>query len=46
MDRTRRYDIEGAILYIPLRYDERAGMDIEEYPTLRNSRSIPRRGSG
>lgn len=34
MDRTRRYDIEGAILYIPLRYDERAGMDIEEYPDL------------
>ena len=32
MERTRRHNIEGAILDIPLRYDELAGMDIEEYP--------------
>ena len=34
MKRTRRHNIEGAILDIPLRYDELAGMDIEEYPDL------------
>ena len=34
MKRTRRHDIEGAILDVPLRYDARAQMDIEEYPDL------------
>ena len=32
MGKTRRHNIEGAVLDIPLRYDELAGMDIEEYP--------------
>lgn len=34
MKRTRRHNIEGAILDIPLRYDQRARMDIEEYADL------------
>ena len=34
MGKTRRHNIEGAVLDIPLRYDELAGMDIEEYPDL------------
>ena len=32
MEKTRHYDIEGAILEIPLRYDERAQMYVEVYP--------------
>lgn len=34
MKRTRRHDIEGAVLDVPLRYDAKAQMDIEEYPDL------------
>lgn len=34
MKKTKRHNIEGAVLDIPLRYDELAGMDIEEYPDL------------
>ena len=34
MKRTRRHDIEGAVLDVPLRYDAKARMDIEEYPDL------------
>ena len=34
MKKTKRHNIEGALLDIPLRYDELAGMDIEEYPDL------------
>ena len=34
MKRTRRHDIAGAILDVPLRYDARTQMDIEEYPDL------------
>ena len=34
MERTRRREIEGAILDVPLRYDVQTKMDIEEYPDL------------
>lgn len=34
MTRTRRHNIEGAYLDVPLRYDPQAQMDIEEYPDL------------
>ena len=34
MAKTRRHEIEGAVLDIPLRYDERTGREIEEYPDL------------
>ena len=34
MKRTRRHNIEGAVLDVPLRYDPKAQMDIEEYPDL------------
>ena len=34
MERTRRREIEGAVLDVPLRYDAQTGMDIEEYPDL------------
>ena len=34
MKRTRRHNLEGAILDIPLRYDKLTDMDIEEYPDL------------
>ena len=34
MKKTRRHNIEGAVLDIPLRYDERTGREIEEYPDL------------
>ncbi len=30
--KTRRYEFEGVILYIPLYYDKNADMYIEEYP--------------
>lgn len=41
----RRHDIEGAILDVPLRYDARAQMDIEEYPDLiKYPLYTPRRG--
>ena len=32
MDKTRRYNIEGTSLEIPLRYDEFARMYVEDYP--------------
>ena len=32
MEKTRRYDIEGTILEIPLCYDQQARMYIEVYP--------------
>ncbi len=32
MEQVRRYVIEGVTLDIPLRYDERSGLYIEEYP--------------
>lgn len=32
MEAIRRYEFEGCILEIPLRYDERSCMYIEEYP--------------
>ena len=32
MEKTRVYNIEGAVLEIPLRYDEQSGMYIEVYP--------------
>ncbi len=32
MKQTRRYAFEGVLLEIPLRYDERSGLYIEEYP--------------
>ena len=32
MNKTRRYDVEGTILEIPLRYDELARVYVEEYP--------------
>ncbi len=32
MKRTRRYEIEGIVLEIPLRYDAMTGIMIEEYP--------------
>ena len=32
MKKTRQHDIEGAILDIPLRYDEQTGLEFEEYP--------------
>ncbi len=32
MDRVRRYEFEGVVLDIPLRFDEKSGMDIEIYP--------------
>ena len=34
MKKTRRHIIEGAVLDIPLHYDERTGLEIEEYPDL------------
>ena len=34
MKKTRRHNIEGAVLDIPLRYDERTGRELEEYPDL------------
>lgn len=34
MKKTRRHNIEGAVLDIPVRYDERTGREIEEYPDL------------
>ena len=34
MERSKRHNIEGAVLDIPLRYDEQTRMDIEEYPDL------------
>ncbi len=34
MAKTRRHEIEGAVLDIPLRYDERTGRELEEYPDL------------
>ena len=34
MAKTRRHEIEGAVLDIPLRYDERTGRELEEYPVL------------
>ena len=34
MKKTRRHIIEGVVLEIPLRYDERSGREIEEYPDL------------
>ena len=36
MKKTRRYNIEGAILDIPLYYDERAEMYVEVYPDFTN----------
>lgn len=32
MDKTKRYDFEGVSLEIPLHYDPRAHMYLEEYP--------------
>ncbi len=32
MEQTRRYELDGLILDIPLRYDERSGQYLEEYP--------------
>ena len=32
MEKTRIYDVDGAILEIPLRYDELAQMYVEDYP--------------
>ena len=32
MEKIRRYEIEGLVLDIPLRYDERSHIYIEEYP--------------
>ncbi len=34
MEKTKRYEIEGLILDIPLYYDEQAKMYIENYPDL------------
>lgn len=34
MTRTKRHNIEGAILDVPLRYDSKSQIDIEEYPDL------------
>ena len=34
MEKTRRHEIEGAVLDVPLRYDQRTGREIEEYPDL------------
>ena len=32
MEKTRRYEFEGVTLEIPLRYDARSRMYLEEYP--------------
>ena len=32
MEKVRRYEFEGVTLEIPLRYDERSQIYIEEYP--------------
>ena len=32
MEKTRRYEFEGVVLDIPLRYDQRSRIYIEEYP--------------
>ena len=34
MKKTRRHNIEGVTLDVPLRYDQRTGREIEEYPDL------------
>ena len=34
MAKTRRHEIEGAVLDVPLRYDRRTGRELEEYPDL------------
>ncbi len=34
MGEARRYDLEGAILHIPLYYDEKTGQYLEDYPDL------------
>ena len=34
MAKTRRHEIEGAVLDVPLRYDQRTGRELEEYPDL------------
>ncbi len=34
MKPTRRHEIEGAVLEVPLRYDQQTGQWIEEYPDL------------
>ena len=36
METTRRYEFEGVVLEIPLHYDERSRMYIEEYPDFVN----------
>ncbi len=37
MNQTRRYEFEGLTLDIPLRYDERSGQYLEEYPDFTES---------
>ena len=32
MEKTKNYNVEGAVLTIPLRYDENAGRYMEVYP--------------
>lgn len=34
MRKTKRFEIEGAVLDVPLYYDKLAKMDIERYPDL------------
>lgn len=46
MKKTRQHDIEGAILDIPLRYDEQTGLEFEEYPDFLEHRYTPRPESG
>lgn len=46
MKKTRRHNIEGAVLDIPLRYDERTGREIEEYPDLLREPVYTPAGSG
>ncbi len=45
MERYRHYDFEGVRLDIPLRYDDRSGIFIEEYPDFTEQPVWTRDGS-
>ncbi len=37
MEKLRRYNVEGTVIEIPIKYDELSGMYIEEYPDFINN---------
>ncbi len=37
MEKTKKYNVEGALLTIPLRYDEKSGKYMEVYPDFINN---------